>query len=91
MSSSGATERAQRAAFGATVRRLRLTHGWSQEALAHRAELDRSYVGGIERGARNVSLDNIHRLARALDVEASDLLAPEPLTGHSQNTPTVPR
>jgi transcriptional regulator with XRE-family HTH domain len=45
----------------------------SQEQLAHEAGLDRSYVGGVERGARNVSLDNIHRLAKALRVPPRDL------------------
>ena len=66
-------EYAQRRAFGARVRALREEQGLSQEALAHAAGLDRSYMGGVERGQRNVALDNIHRIADALNVEAGDL------------------
>lgn len=55
------------------MRRLRSGSGLSQEALADRAELHRTYVGSIERGERNVSLDNIHRLADALGVAAREL------------------
>lgn len=64
-----------RAAFGARVRELRTERGWSQEDFAHRANLDRTYVSGIERGTRNPTLDIIQKLARALDVPAADLLA----------------
>jgi transcriptional regulator with XRE-family HTH domain len=60
--------------FGATIRKLRLRRGMSQEALAERAELHRNYVGGIERGERNVSLKNILKLAAALRVKPSKLL-----------------
>lgn len=49
----------------------------SQEALAHKAGLHRTYVGSIERGERNVSLDNIYVLAAALDLSPADLLHPE--------------
>jgi transcriptional regulator with XRE-family HTH domain len=56
------------------VRVLRLLRGWSQEVLAEIAQLDRSYVGGIERGKRNVSLDNIERLATAFDLSVPELL-----------------
>lgn len=52
------------------VREERLKHGDTQEQLAHLAELDRSYVGQVERGERNISLDNIYRLADALGIEA---------------------
>ena len=45
----------------------------SQEQLAHEAKLDRSYVGQVERGERNITLDNIHRLANALSVSAAAL------------------
>ncbi|AZH79156.1 MULTISPECIES: helix-turn-helix domain-containing protein [Microbacterium] len=64
-----------RAAFGARVRELRTGRGWSQEDFAHRANLDRTYVSGIERGTRNPTLDIIQKLAQALDVPAADLLA----------------
>jgi transcriptional regulator with XRE-family HTH domain len=63
----------RRADFGARVRELRQQQGTSQEALAHAAGLDRSYVGQVERGERNVSLDNIHRLAEALRCAVGDL------------------
>lgn len=65
---------AHRAAFGARVRELRLERGWSQEGFAHTANLDRTYVSGIERGTRNPTLDIIYRLAQALDVPADELL-----------------
>jgi transcriptional regulator with XRE-family HTH domain len=60
--------------FGERVRVLRQTRGISQEALALAAGLDRTYVGGVERGERNISLINIHKIAQALDVSPSDLL-----------------
>lgn len=61
--------------FGEGLRRLRRQAGLSQEELARRSGLDRTYVGGAERGERNVSLINLCRLASALDVVPSDLLA----------------
>lgn len=64
---------ARREAFGARVRELRKPLGYSQERLAHQAGMDRTYIGGVERGERNVSLDNIWRLADALGVAPSDL------------------
>lgn len=65
---------AERRAFGARVREARKAADLSQEALALKAGLDRSYVGQVERGERNVMLDNIYRLARALSVEPGSLL-----------------
>ncbi|KQR47678.1 hypothetical protein ASF87_01545 [Microbacterium sp. Leaf161] len=62
-----------RRAFGDRVRELRKERGLSQEGLAHVATLDRTYVSGVERGLRNVSLDNIHKLATALKVDVSAL------------------
>ncbi len=66
-------ENAHRRAFGERVRELRLNRNLSQQKLAELAGLDRSYVNGAENGHRNVSLDSIHALATALDVEAADL------------------
>jgi transcriptional regulator with XRE-family HTH domain len=57
------------------VRRLREGHGLSQDELAARCGLHRTYVGGIERGERNVSFGNLLKLARALGVKPSALLA----------------
>lgn len=60
-----------RHAFGERVRELRKERGLSQEGLAHIADLDRTYVSGVERGLRNIGLDNIHKLAAALKVDVS--------------------
>ena len=60
-------------AFGARLRVLRKERGLSQEDLALTCELDRTYVGGVERGERNVSLINIHRIAEALGLSPKDL------------------
>lgn len=62
------------AAFGSKLKDLRLKKELSQEELAAIAGLDRTYVSGCERGQRNISLINIHKLASALKVEASVLL-----------------
>jgi len=60
--------------FGNTIRDIRKQRGMSQEELADKSNLHRTYVGGIERGERNVSLINILRLAHALNVLPADLL-----------------
>ncbi len=60
--------------FGAKVRSVRKERGWSQEELADASELDRTYIGGIERGERNVALLNIAKIAQALQVKASALI-----------------
>ncbi|HTU85940.1 MAG TPA: helix-turn-helix transcriptional regulator [Solirubrobacteraceae bacterium] len=62
-------------ALGRAVRALRERAGLSQEQLAERCGLHRTYIGGIERGERNVSFSNLLKLARALDVQPSRLLA----------------
>jgi transcriptional regulator with XRE-family HTH domain len=61
--------------FGIAVRQLRETRGWSQEALAEKADLNRSYVGEIERGKAVASLLTLEKLAQALGLRASSLLA----------------
>jgi transcriptional regulator with XRE-family HTH domain len=62
--------------FGARVRELRKARKMSQEALALACDLDRSYLGRIERGEVNVSLINIHRIAGALGVGGRELFSP---------------
>lgn len=57
--------------FGEQLKQLRLSRGLSQEALALAAGLDRTYVSGCERGTRNIGLENIHKLADALDISPS--------------------
>jgi transcriptional regulator with XRE-family HTH domain len=59
--------------FAARLRELRLSKGLSQEKLAELCGLHRTYVGSVERAERNVSIDNIEKLANALQVEARDL------------------
>jgi len=59
--------------FGLRVQMLRKELGWSQEAFAEVCNLDRTYISGIERGIRNVSLKNIEALANGLGVSLSEL------------------
>ena len=61
-----------KATFGIRIRELRQAKGISQEALADKAGLDRTYISSIERGKRNVSLENIERLAKALKISVRD-------------------
>jgi len=61
--------------FAKNLREARLSLGLSQEGLAERSGLHRTYVGAVERGERNVSIDNMERLAKAVNVELGDLLA----------------
>lgn len=64
----------RRRAFGSRVRELRKPLGLTQEGLGHIAGLDRTYIGSVERGERNISLDNIWALADALGVHPRELL-----------------
>ncbi len=61
--------------FGLNVRRLREGRGWTQEELAHRAGINRSYLGGVERGKRRVAMENIARIAQALEVTPAVLFS----------------
>lgn len=60
--------------FGTRVRDLRLSKQYSQESFAAKCGLDRTYLGGIERGERNVAIRNIEVIASALDMALSELM-----------------
>jgi ribosome-binding protein aMBF1 (putative translation factor) len=66
-----------RGVAAADIRRTRWALGWSREALAHEAGLHRSFIGHVERGETNLSMDNLERLADALKIPASELLVAE--------------
>lgn len=61
--------------FGLHLKSLRLAQGLSQEDLALKAELDRTYISGIERGKRNVSILNLFKIADALEVPVAELMS----------------
>jgi len=60
--------------FGQRVRELRRSKGFSQESFAAHCRLDRTYIGGIERGERNLALRNIEVIAKALGMTISELM-----------------
>ena len=65
---------ALRAKLGRTVRRLRREAGFSQESFADKCGVHRTYMGAVERGETNISLDSLERISRALDMTAGRLL-----------------
>ena len=64
--------------FAKRLRQARQEKGYSQEELADRSGLHRTYVGSVERSERNISIDNMERLAIALEIETIELLRAEP-------------
>ena len=64
-----------RSILARNLRRLRLANGLSQEALAHRAGLDRTYISALERERYSASVDTLENLARGLDVEPAELIS----------------
>ncbi len=60
-------------AFGNKIRELRKENGLSQEELSYRADLHRTYIGMIERAEKNITLTNIEKVAKALDVKIKEL------------------
>ncbi len=60
--------------LGRAVRRLRKAAGYSQESFADACHLHRTYMGSVERGELNISLDNIERIAKTLGLTAGELL-----------------
>lgn len=63
--------------FGDSVRKLRKSKGISQEELAHRADLHRTYIGMIERAEKNITLLNISKIAKSLEVSIIELFQDE--------------
>lgn len=68
------TSTAYRARFGRNVRHVRRAKGLSQEKFAFACHLHRNYIGSIERGERNVSIDSMARVATTLGIDLADLL-----------------
>lgn len=68
---------AARGLFARNLRKVRLERGFSQEKLADLTKLHRTYVGSVERGERNISIDNMEKFAQALDVALAALVTPE--------------
>lgn len=66
-------DRAHRRAFGLRVQTLRQQRGWTQETLAERADIHRSYLAAVETGLRNPTLDVITKIANGLAVPVADL------------------
>ena len=62
-------------ALGRKIKQLRVEKDWSQERLGFKSNLDRTYIGGIERGERNLTVLNLKRIADALGVPVSEILA----------------
>ena len=60
--------------FGKKIKKFRKQKAWSQEVLANKCRLHRTYIGSIERGGRNISLINVEKIAKALGLSISELL-----------------
>lgn len=60
--------------FGKNVRKFRLSQGLSQDALAEKADIHRTYIGAVERGERNITLINAEKIANALGINLVDCL-----------------
>ena len=77
MPRSAPPSRTQRQVFARNVRLVRVNAGLSQEAVADEAGLDRTFIGSLERGERNISIDNIERISGVIGVPAYELLHPD--------------
>ncbi|MBN8747178.1 MAG: helix-turn-helix transcriptional regulator [Proteobacteria bacterium] len=66
-----------RQVFARNVRVVRVNAGISQERVADEAQLDRTFIGSLERGERNISIDNVERIAKVIGYPAHELLRPD--------------
>jgi transcriptional regulator with XRE-family HTH domain len=64
-----------RKALGERIRLLRKQRGYSQEEFAHECEIHRTYMGDVERGERNIALDNMTKISKTLGIQLSELFA----------------
>jgi len=76
-----------RALFAKNLKLLRLKKDMSQEHLAEVADMHRTYVSSVERGERNISLDNIEKIANALNSDVRSLLTPDDDESVNEDTP----
>lgn len=67
-----------RTRVGLNIQDLRRERGWSQEALAHAADVDRGYLGKLENGKYAASLDTLEKIANAMDLDPTELLRRRP-------------
>src|SRR5262245_32404039 len=81
---------AVRSVFANSVKRWRNHRGLTQEELAERADLHRTYISDVERGARNLSLESIDKLARALGISLPILFSPDESPGAPANRSSAP-
>jgi len=87
MDSGTPVRNAARQLLARRLRVLRAPRGWSQEVLAQLSGLHRTYISSVERTQRNISIDNLEKLAAAFDLTVGDLLA----TGYSDHFDVTPR
>jgi transcriptional regulator with XRE-family HTH domain len=74
--------------FARNLRLVRINAGLSQERLGHECDLDRTFISSVERGVRNISIDNIERISLALNIDAWELLNPDLANSRQLNTET---
>lgn len=72
-----------RQVFARNVRVTRVNAGISQERMADEVQLDRTFIGSLERGERNISIDNIERIAKVMGYPAHELLRPDFAQAHN--------
>lgn len=80
MSTARKPHESARLRFARALKAARLAKGISQEALAELAGLHRTYIGSVERGERNIAVDNMEALSTALGLDIAELLQPPPRT-----------